>query len=521
MEEDKDFQTLISEMRKYFPETKIEDATMKPPYVTRTVTIEEMDDAIEDAVFEANAWMFEGKIMNEGLPEGWIALKLGDVIEYGKTHKVEPFELNENIWVLELEDIEKDSSKLLNRLTYKDRGSKSTKNKFKKGDVLYGKLRPYLNKLLIADTDGVCTTEILPIPQSAYLSNIFIFYWLKYSVFTEYVASVVYGLNMPRLGTKEGLNAPFLLPPLAEQQEIATRLEDVLAQVDTIKVRLDAIPAILKRFRQSVLAAAVSGKLTEDVNQKDLKSWSYTALGELIAASPQNGIYKPSSSYGHGVKIFRIDSFYDGYVTHWSNLKRLALSQDELNTWGIKNLDILINRVNSIEYLGKCALVTELPEDAVFESNIIRITLNTTIANPYYIRIFLISLIGIERLRKNAKLAVNQASINQQDVKNCLINLPPLPEQTEIVNRVEQLFTFATQIEQQVQAAQTRVNNLTQAILAKAFKGELTADWRAANPELISGENSAQALLEKIKASQTPAKTKRGKATQTDLFAKN
>ena len=78
--------------------------------------------------------------------------------------------------------------------------------------------------------------------------------------------------------------------------------------------------------------------------------------------------------------------------------------------------------------------------------------------------------------------------------------LPPVEEQTEIVRRVEQLFTYADQIEQRVKDAQARVNHLTQSILAKAFRGELTAEWREQNPDLISGENSAEALLAKIKA---------------------
>ena len=73
-------------------------------------------------------------------------------------------------------------------------------------------------------------------------------------------------------------------------------------------------------------------------------------------------------------------------------------------------------------------------------------------------------------------------------------------DETEIVARVEQLFAYADQIEQRVKDAQTRVNHLTQALLAKAFRGELTADWRAQNPDLISGDNSAAALLATIKA---------------------
>jgi type I restriction enzyme S subunit len=96
--------------------------------------------------------------------------------------------------------------------------------------------------------------------------------------------------------------------------------------------------------------------------------------------------------------------------------------------------------------------------------------------------------------------------------KSFPIPTPPLEEQTEIVRRVEQLFAFADQIEQRVQDAQTRVNHLTQSILAKAFRGELTAEWRAQNPDLISGENSAEALLARIRAARAgQPKAKRGR----------
>ncbi|HFQ9192079.1 TPA: restriction endonuclease subunit S, partial [Escherichia coli] len=94
----------------------------------------------------------------------------------------------------------------------------------------------------------------------------------------------------------------------------------------------------------------------------------------------------------------------------------------------------------------------------------------------------------------------NQPNLNLNKVREIPILLPSLPEQHEIVRRVEQLFAYADTIEKQVNNALARVNNLTQSILAKAFRGELTAQWRAENPELISGENSAAALLEKIKA---------------------
>ena len=107
-----------------------------------------------------------------------------------------------------------------------------------------------------------------------------------------------------------------------------------------------------------------------------------------------------------------------------------------------------------------------------------------------------------------------QQAIYIRDVKSFKLELPSKSIQNEIVRRVEELFAFADKVEAQVNAAQTRVNNLTQSILAKAFRGELTQEWRTANPELICGENSAQALLERIKAERKklkPAKNARAK----------
>lgn len=198
------------------------------------------------------------------LPVSWINVQLGDVVEYGNTSKVEPTEIAEDSWILELEDIEKTSSKLIQRVLFSERQSKSTKNKFEKNDVLYGKLRPYLDKVVIATEPGYCTTEIIPIKPGKYLDNRFLFYGLKRKEFIDYVSEVSHGLNMPRLGTKQGQAAPFVLAPLNEQIRIADKLDSMLAKVDAAKARLEKIPTLLKRFRQSVLAAATSGELTRE-----------------------------------------------------------------------------------------------------------------------------------------------------------------------------------------------------------------------------------------------------------------
>src|SRR5690606_1743397 len=119
----------------------------------------------------------------------------------------------------------------------------------------------------------------------------------------------------------------------------------------------------------------------------------------------------------------------------------------------------------------------------------------------------------LEQTKKKAKATAGQFNLTLEICRDFSIPVPPLEEQTEIVRRVDQLFAHADRIEQQVNNALARVNNLTQSILAKAFRGELTEQWRQDNPELISGENSAAALLERIKAQRAAApKTKRGRA---------
>ncbi|KOC88097.1 hypothetical protein NG42_17570 [Winslowiella iniecta] len=301
---------------------------------------------------------------------------------------------------------------------------------------------------------------------------------------------------------------------LAEQKIIADKLDDLLARVESIKTRLENIPEILKKFRQSVLSAAVSGKLTEEWRNSD-SFGENIFLGDLISSGPQNGLYKPSSFYGRGTKIIRIDSFYDGEIIDWEKIKKVELSKGELDKWALRKNDVLINRVNSREYLGKCALVKSMPSECVFESNIMRLSLIEEKVIPEYIILYLCSEKGVSELRKNAKLAVNQASINQDDVKNCIILLPNIDEQKEIIRRVNICFSYSDKVSENVFIALSKVNVIAQSIIAKAFRGELTAQWREENPELISGLNSAEALLERITAEKLASGTIKKRTKKT------
>lgn len=449
------------------------------------------------------------------LPMGWTSARISEVST--KCEQRTPEGTEEVIYV-DIGSIDREHKRIATPQTLFGHEAPSRARKvINTGDVLVSLTRPNLNAVALVPAhlnEQIASTGfevIKPVGVDAR----YIFGITRSHHFIETISGVVQGALYPAAKSADVQNYTIPLPPLAEQKEIADRLDKLLAQVAATQARLARIPEIIKQFRQSVLAAAVSGKLTEEWRKRSkLPSPKEIKLDQIICEGPQNGLYKAQGFYGEGVRIIRIDGFYDGEIVDWHKVKRLSLEDSEYSKWKLEIGDILVNRVNSIEYLGKSAIVRELPEPAVFESNIMKFRVNPDEAIPEYIVKFLCSTTGLSQLRQNAKLAVNQASINQQDVKNCQVYLPVPQEQTEIVRRVEQLFAYADSIEQQAKAAKERVDNLTQAILAKAFRGELTADWRAANPDLISGDNSAEALLTRIQAERAQSAKKGKKRTQ-------
>ena len=162
------------------------------------------------------------------VPESWCWCRLGDLVPFGQCENAEPNEIEDDAWILDLEDIEKDSGRILQFKTKKEVDSKSTKHVFNKGYVLYSKLRPYLNKCVIAPKDGYCTSEILPLDFGKLINNRYAQTFLMSPYFVDYTDSLSFGVKMPRLGTEDGKKALVPLPPLEEQEEIVKKLEELL-----------------------------------------------------------------------------------------------------------------------------------------------------------------------------------------------------------------------------------------------------------------------------------------------------
>lgn len=175
-----------------------------------------------------------------GIPHSWCWTRLGSVTTYGsptKAGRIEP-----ETWVLDLEDIEKSTGRLLHRARRSERPALSDKNAFEAGDVLYGKLRPYLNKVLVADEPGVCTTELVPFRCYGDWDPRYFKIALSSPIFLDYANARSYGMKMPRLGTEDARRAILPLPPLKEQTRIVARVDELMRLCDALesKGRLEA-----------------------------------------------------------------------------------------------------------------------------------------------------------------------------------------------------------------------------------------------------------------------------------------
>lgn len=326
----------------------------------------------------------------------------------------------------------------------------------------------------------------------------FVFYWVMHPSVQSAINDLYTGTtNQVELSKTMVQKMIIPLPTKNEQQIITKRLDNLLTQVDNLKTRLDTIPEILKQFKQSVLNSSIEGKLTQSLS-KSGKIALYKLTDKIGSGSTPRGgqnVYKTS-----GIPLIRSMNIHFDYIKY----DELAFIDEEqakkLSNVEVYENDVLLNITGAS--IGRVNIATKALHGARVNQHvaIIRCVLNKLL--PHYLKIVLRSP-ETQKWINNENYGATRQALTKKMIEDFKINVPSLAEQAEIVRRVEELFAFADKIEQQVKLAQNKVNNLTQAILAKAFRGELTKDWRAQHPELISGEHSAQALLEKIQQAKS------------------
>ena len=482
------------------------------------------------------------------LPEGWVETNLQNVASWGSggtPSRNHDEYYNGNIPWIKTGDL---GPKIITNASeyITDAGVQNSSAKFfPKGSVAIAMYGATIGKTSIlgidATTNQACAVGT---PLEGITSTLFLYYFLL----NEKNAFIKKGKggaqpNISQTVIKEHI---IYLPPLAEQKIITEKLDTLLAQVDSTKARLEQIPQILKRFRQAVLERAVNGKLTECWRDcvgeltsaeeiiTEIKKYRKASLSTEGSSASTESKRQIAKIEKHCFKVPKIN-LPKGWVwtTFLQSMEKVVDCHNKtapyvdqgihlIRTPDIRNGVISLDNTKYIDndtYLywskrcpprsGDIIFTREAPmgEAGIVPENTIicmgqRMMLLRPIPEYIHNKYVLLNILSSSFQTRMISQAIGTGvkHLRVADVESLTYPLPPIEEQHEIVRRVEQLFAYADTIEKQVNNALARVNNLTQSILAKAFRGELTAQWRAENPDLISGENSVAALLEKIKA---------------------
>ena len=408
------------------------------------------------------------------VPESWEWVKLGYLCDYGKNEKASPSEINENAWILDLEDIEKDTGKLLKRVHKSEKETKSIRNTFKKGDVLYSKLRTYLNKVLVADFEGYCTTEILPLDFNGFVVPEFARHVLMSNYFLEYTAECCYGVKMPRLGTYDGENALFPLPPIEEQKRIVRIIDSVNEIIDEIEESALSLEQYITQTKSKVLDLAIRGKLVpqnpddepasvlleqvmkgQKVQQNTAdkfpypfeipKNWEWcrlhdiadVSLGKTLDRLKNTGVFK---CYLRSINV-------KWGIIDLSDVKEMKFEEEEEERYSLKYGDLLICEGGEA---GRAAVWKYKDKSMRYQNAIHRVRFNFDFEADFYMYVFW-HYHNSKILDKYSK-GVTIKHLTGQALKQMRFPLPPIAEQKRIVSQIENMFFQLDIIEEALKA---------------------------------------------------------------------
>ena len=475
------------------------------------------------------------------LPRGWIRATIGDLISDsgvfcdGDWVESEDQDPHGDVRLIQLADVGDGE--------YRDRSSRfltSAKARelnctyLESGDVLIARMPDPLGRACIFPGDAKRSVTVVDVCIVRTGRKDIDHRWLQWFInaprFRSQVAGLQSGSTRKRISRGNLATLTLPVPPRNEQHRIVAKIEELFSDLDAGVAALTRVKANLKRYRASVLKAAVEGRLTEEWRKKNPApepagkllerilaerrakweaeqhrkfaeagkqppkgwnekyeeplvpsafeakplplTWCWATMEQLTTWGPQNGVYYPRSQYGRGTPIIRIDDYQTDSSRASNELQLVDAPAKDVETYGVRLGDIIINRVNSMTHLGKCLVVESRHLPAVFESNMMRQSLASDVV-PMFVAHYLKSNVGNTRLIANAKWAVNQASINQTDVGNTPVPLPPLAEQAEIVAEVDRRLSVACAVEAEIEHGLQRAARLRQSILKRAFEGKL------------------------------------------------
>ena len=417
------------------------------------------------------------------IPETWKWVRLGEISTYSQTKmKINVAEIETPMWSLDLEDIEKESGKIIRRVMTNDRKISGEKIIFKKGQILYSKLRPYLKKILIAPDNGVCSSELVPFDMIGNCDSRFIVYVLKSAYVDFLINSVTYGVKMPRVGTDTMINLLIPLPPLDEQKRIVEKIEELLPLVERYEKAWARLEELNKKFpldmQKAILGQAIQGKLVEqraeegtgqelfeaiqnekqqlieegklkkqkvlpEITEEEIpfeipETWKWVRLGDLAKVTGGYA-FKSNEFTEQGVRVIRISDFNEnGFVN--SKIVRHTYD-DTLQMFLIEKKNILLCMTGGT--VGKSLFVKDVEEPMMTNQRVATIKPLFNLS-PEYINYNILSFI-VQKTIVDSKNSTND-NISMDTIKSFLIPLPPLDEQKRIVEKIEELLPLVEKL---------------------------------------------------------------------------
>ena len=431
------------------------------------------------------------------LPKGWLISSLGDIAgkgQYGWTTKASS---KGSVRFLRTTDITKREVNWPAVPFCEEPPGDLSKFILKAGDIVISRAGSVgFNKLITSVPEmAVFASYLIRFRPSKAIDPKFLAAYLKSDDYWNGIKSASAGIALANVNAANLAQLPIPLPPLAEQTRIANQLDTLLIRIQSCNDRFDAIPALLKRFRQAVLSAGTTGALTADWRGSDsTESWDTCTIGQVLNGKPRNGYSPQAADYETPIRSLTLSATTTGkFLAQHSKFIDEAIPEDSY-LW-LEPGDILIQRANSLEHVGVSAIFDGDAKQFIYPDLMMRCRPNERIKSKYLF--YALSAESTrDYFRKNATgTAGNMPKINQQTVMSAPLLLPPMDEQAEIVRRVEALFALADRIEARATAARTQAQRLTPLVLSKAFRGELVP--QDANDE------PADALLIRIASSTT------------------
>jgi type I restriction enzyme S subunit len=416
--------------------------------------------------------------MKKKLPKNWVECTLGEIAEWGSggtpSRGVSEY-YNGTIPWLKTGDLNDDIITVVNEYITELGLKNSSAKVFPKGSVVIAMYGATIGKTGILDFDS-STNQACAVAIPYFNMNKFLFLLLKSE--KENFIEKGKGGAQPNISQAVIKSHKFLLPPLAEQNRIVAKLDVLFAQLETIKSSMVNIPLLLKDFRQQILTQAVTGKLTDAWrNENNSKDWKLTKVGKFMKEVKD----KIDPTIIDEVPYIGLE-----HIRKDGGIIAIGISSNlKSNKTVFKKNDVIYGKLRP--YLNKHDVVKF---DGICSTDIL-VYRNDNINSCIFFNYFLGNSTIIEKLNGEAK-GINLPRVSASIVNNLDIKIPSLEEQKEIVYRVENLFDKANAIELEYKILKERINYLPQALLHKAFKGELT--------EQLDSDKDARELLKEINA---------------------